>query len=69
MKEKLGKGKAVICGMLGAAMISTQKDKHNVKQVEKEPNETLLELTPCFGGGSPQSESHVSFALERSKRS
>lgn len=46
-ETKLGKGKAMICGMLEAAMIATQKDKYNVKQIEKE---SLLELIPCFGG-------------------
>lgn len=55
--------------MLGAALIATQNDKHNVKQIEKEPNETLLELIPCYAGQSPQSGSRVSLLLERSRRS
>ncbi|GAB0203425.1 hypothetical protein GRJ2_002808100 [Grus japonensis] len=43
-KFKPGKGKAVVCGVLGAALISDQKDKYIVKQAEWEANESLQEL-------------------------
>ncbi|GAB0209518.1 hypothetical protein GRJ2_003417500 [Grus japonensis] len=43
-KFRPGKGKAVVCGVLGAALIAAQKDKYVVKQAEQEANESLQEL-------------------------
>ncbi|GAB0208962.1 hypothetical protein GRJ2_003361900 [Grus japonensis] len=43
-KFKPGKGKAVVCSILGAALIAAQKDKCVVKQAEQEANECLQEL-------------------------
>ncbi|XP_075368315.1 uncharacterized protein LOC142414709 [Mycteria americana] len=39
-----GKGKAVVCGVLGAALMAAQKDKCTVKQAEQEASELLQEL-------------------------
>ena len=41
---RLGKGKAVVCGVLEAALIAAQKDKHVVKQAEQEGSESLRDL-------------------------
>ncbi|GAB0209392.1 hypothetical protein GRJ2_003404900 [Grus japonensis] len=43
-KFRPGKGKAVVCGVLGAALIAAQKDKYIAKQAEQEANESLQEL-------------------------
>uniref|UniRef100_A0A663MXD2 Uncharacterized protein n=1 Tax=Athene cunicularia TaxID=194338 RepID=A0A663MXD2_ATHCN len=46
--SRLGKGKAVVCAVLGAALTAAQKDKHVKKQTEREMIESLQDLVKAL---------------------